>query len=171
MFCCCFFLLGGVGRAPAAARCAASPRRRSTPRTRGPPLKTQPGAHTHTHAPHPPPDEQGFLGTTSLVSKSRRKNLFEKGSKDGFEVLGSDVGIPQTLTLSHDGTSSSNDWHVARVELTHPRRNKTFVFVANTWLSTFKARGGACRRELKLAYVVNPDGRGNKLRPDGSLYV
>jgi len=111
------------------------------------------------------------VGTTSLVGKSRRKNLFEQGSKDAFEVLGSDVGIPQTLTLSHDGTSSSDDWHVARVELTHPRRGKTYVFLANVPLSQVKARGGACRRELKLTYVVNPDGRGNKLRPDGSLYV
>ena len=112
------------------------------------------------------------MGKTSLLlSKSRPKKPFQQGSKDRFEVVGSDVGMPQTLTLSHDGTSSSDDWHVARVELIHPGRNKKYVFVANAALSAFKSRGGACRKELKLAYVMNPDGRGTKLRPDGSLYV
>jgi hypothetical protein len=58
---------------------------------------------------------------------------FERGRTNTVTIEGPDIGRLLSLTVSHDGSELSDDWHLRWVRVQKPDETKRFDF--NTWIS------------------------------------
>ncbi len=55
----------------------------------------------------------------SLKNARNKKNMFEKGKIDKFDLSLKDVGTIKKITLEHDGKKKGSSWKVDHVKIIH----------------------------------------------------
>ncbi|KAF5839075.1 Lipase/lipooxygenase [Dunaliella salina] len=68
-----------------------------------------------------------------LVDPSGQRDLFERGQVDEFHVHCRDVGLVQSIILESNGMSSKPSWHLEKVVIEGPDKQKLF-FPYGNWL-------------------------------------
>jgi hypothetical protein len=63
-------------------------------------------------------DNTGELNLDEKVCKNqKKKDLFEKGSADVFEVEAKDIGVIDHIKIGHDGDKMNSPWQLESVKI------------------------------------------------------
>eukprot|EP00775_Hariotina_reticulata_P013432 gene13432-13560_t len=76
-----------------------------------------------------------------------RGNMFKRGQRDAFTVLGQDVGEMTHLVIGHDNSGLTPAWYVEAVQLEHLGTGQLLEFIIGRWLDA-KRDPGALQLEL-----------------------
>ncbi|KAF5837533.1 hypothetical protein DUNSADRAFT_4226 [Dunaliella salina] len=98
---------------------------------------------------------KGFVGATRLENA---QNNFERGRKDEFEVMGTDVGELTHVDIAHDNSLIGSAWKLDQVEVFHPKLQRLFMFPCHDWLQVTEAEGlDGCKKTLREGALAAAD--------------
>ena len=63
-----------------------------------------------------------------------KKNPFERGNEDTFEVKEADVGDLRKIKIGHDSSGPGSGWHLKEVIIDAPKLGKRWKFSCGRWL-------------------------------------
>jgi len=91
--------------------------------------------------------DKGEFGPRKLDD---RRNNFERGQEDEFDVEDMDVGDIRRIVIGHDNSWAGSAWHLQQVEIFHPGQDRTYYFPCDRWLEKSKVSGmEGCRATLE----------------------
>ena len=77
----------------------------------------------------------GSKGHTEKKKLESHPENFERGRKDEFTIKSeSDLGMIETVHVSHDNTGPSPAWYIEKVTVIDSQHQKEYVFVCEQWL-------------------------------------
>uniref|UniRef100_A0A7S3VHN2 PLAT domain-containing protein n=1 Tax=Dunaliella tertiolecta TaxID=3047 RepID=A0A7S3VHN2_DUNTE len=98
---------------------------------------------------------KGFVGATRLENA---QNNFERGRKDEFEIMGTDVGELTHVDIAHDNSLLGSAWKLDQVEVFHPKLQRLFIFPCHDWLQVTDAEGlDGCKKTLREGALAAAD--------------
>ncbi|KAK9824333.1 hypothetical protein WJX72_009517 [[Myrmecia] bisecta] len=81
----------------------------------------------------------GVAVSSGKQKLANRKNNFERGQVDVFDLTCPNLGTVERLVIGHDNSSFGSDWHLAQVEVFSINTGQHVVFPADRWLSKSEA--------------------------------
>jgi lipoxygenase homology domain-containing protein 1 len=69
--------------------------------------------------------EKGQSGKLRLKNSTTNANPFEKGKKDTFKVITSNIGDINKINISHDGSGPGAGWYVESIQVNNLTNNKS----------------------------------------------
>ena len=69
--------------------------------------------------------EKGQSGKLKLRQPTNNKDPFEKGKKDIFKLMTSNIGDINKINISHDGSGPGAGWYVESIEVKNLSNNKS----------------------------------------------
>lgn len=84
--------------------------------------------------------------TERIMLQLARRNRFEPGSSETFQIDALDVGELKAIELGHDGVGNNESWFVKHIEIIEPIKGRSYFITCNSWLSTVKGDGLTVRR-------------------------
>lgn len=70
-----------------------------------------------------------------------KKDPFERGKEDVFEIKEADVGDLRKIKIGHDGRGASSGWHLKEVIIDAPKLGKRWKFPCGRWLDKYEEDG------------------------------